>query len=290
MRPGSLARLVLEGRSLGSLRGRYHGVSPQAVGYRVRRTLQQFMSRPRPVACPSGDLVLVADGLWFRFRRQPWVLYLMAVKPVQHSRALFLDPVLLPGREEARRWTQAFATIPAAIQPRIRALVSDDLRGILGLVLTRGWIAQLCHFHLISQLQGSRGRRKRRLANRRQREAIYQLTRRALELPDGPALRTTLTRLRRLVRQPLAARRVRMVAREFLRRSEHFRAYRRYPELDLPTTTGTVEAMGHIVRQLMRRLRNVRTPQALSVWATALIRLHPEVTCNGKTLQPIPFV
>ena len=215
---------------------------------------------------------------------------MMGVKPVRHDRAVFLDPVLLPGREEVQRWAQAFASIPEAIRARIRALVSDDLRGIIGLALERGWIPQLCHFHLISQLQGSRGRRKRRLSNRREREAIYRLTRRALDLPEGPELRKVLKRLAHLVRQPLAARRVRMAAREFLRRREHFRAYRRYPELDLPTTTGAVEAMGHIVRALMHRLRNVRTPQALRLWATALIRLRPEVRCNGKSFQPNRFV
>jgi hypothetical protein len=102
---------------------------------------------------------------------------------------VFFDPVLLPGREEVQRWAQAFATVPEPFQGRIRALVSDALRGIIGLALDRGRIPQLCHFHLISQLQGSRGRRKRRLANRREREAIYRLTRRALDLPDGPALR-----------------------------------------------------------------------------------------------------
>jgi hypothetical protein len=106
----------------------------------------------------------------------------------------------------------------------------------------------------------------------------------------GTARRTGAARSAQAVRTPRAptARRppVRMAAREFLRRCEHFRAYRRYPELDLPTTTGAVEAMGHIVRELMHRLRNVRTPQALRLWTTALIRLRPEVRCNSKSFQP----
>jgi len=81
-----------------------------------------------------------------------------------------------------------------------------------------------------------------------------------------------------------------MVVREFLRRTDHFRAYRRHPELDLPTTTGTVEAMGRIVRDLMRQTRSIRSPHALQLWATALIRMHPSVTRNGKHFQPKKFL
>src|SRR3989442_7479502 len=32
--------------------------------------------------------------------RRPWVLYLMALKPCHQNRAVFLDPLLFPGREE----------------------------------------------------------------------------------------------------------------------------------------------------------------------------------------------
>ena len=59
---------------------------------------------------------------------------------------------------------------------------------------------------------------------------------------------------------------------EFLRRIDHFRAYRKYQQLDLPTTTGSVEAMNRRVRDLMRQTRNIKSPQALHLWATALIR------------------
>jgi hypothetical protein len=81
-----------------------------------------------------------------------------------------------------------------------------------------------------------------------------------------------------------------MAVREFLRRTEHFRAYRRHPELGLPSTTGTVEAMGRIVRDLMRQTRSISSPQALQLWATALIRMRPTVMCNGKHFQPKKFV
>jgi len=227
-------------------------------------------------------LVLILDGLYFRFRRKDWVLYLMALKPCHQNRAVFLDPVLQPGRENMRGWSHAFTTIPPAIYKRIRASVSDEVSGIVKLGTTQGWIVQLCHFHLISRLQNCRGRRNRRLHGRPLREALYQLTRQALELPDGRRLRSVLTQLNNRLRQAKRLRVIRMIVREFLRRIDHFRAYRKYPKLNLPTTTGSLEAMNRRVRDLMRQTRSISSPQALQLWATALIRTRPTVMCNGK--------
>ena len=44
-------------------------------------------------ACQQAFLVLLLDGLYFRFRGKDWVLYVMAVKPCRQNRAVFLDPV-----------------------------------------------------------------------------------------------------------------------------------------------------------------------------------------------------
>jgi hypothetical protein len=280
-RPGVLKAVLLDGRTLKTLAPRY-GLTHQALTRRFRRGLRYFVSRSRVLRLPRGPLVLVLDGLYFRFRAKDWVLYVMAVKPCHQNRAVFLDPVLLPGRENMQGWSQAFTTIPASIHRRIRASVSDEISGIIRLGTGQGWIVQLCHFHLISRLQNCRGQRNRRLQGRPLREALYQHVRQALELPDGPRLQTVLKKLRHLVRQATGLRVMRMIVREFLRRIDHFRAYRKYPELDLPTTTGSVEAMNRRVRDLMRQTRNIKSPQALHLWATALIRTRPMVMCYGK--------
>jgi hypothetical protein len=272
---------LLEGRTLKTLVPRY-GLTHQALSWRFRRTLRQFVSRSRRLRLPGGPLVLLLDGLYFRFRGKDWVLYLMAVKPCHQNRAVFLDPVLLPGRENMQGWSQAFTTIPASIHRRIRASVSDEISGIIKLGTSQGWIVQLCHFHLISRLQNCRGRRNRNLAGRPLREGLYQFTRKALDLPDGPRLETVLKKLRHLVRKAKRLRVIRMIVREFLRRIDHFRAYRKYPKLNLPTTTGSVEAMNRRVRDLMRQTRSISSPQALNLWATALIRTRPIVMCNGR--------
>jgi len=280
-RPGVLKAVLLDGRTLKTLAPRYR-VTRQGLGRRFRRTLRQFVLRSRRLCVPRGPLVLVLDGLYFRFGGKDWVLYVMAVKPLHQNRAVFLDPVLLPGRENMRGWSQAFTTIPAYIHRRIQASVSDEISGIIKLGTSQGWIVQLCHFHLISRLQNCRGRRNRRLAGRPLREKLYQLTRKALEIRAGPRLNTVLKELRRLVRRAKRLRVIRMIVREFLRRVDHFRAYQKYPKLNLPTTTGSVEAMNRRIRDLMRQTRSISSPQALHLWATALIRMRPFVMCNGK--------
>ena len=287
--PGLLQAVLVQGRSLKSLAPRT-GLTQQAMGHRWRQAMRRFVSRPRVLRLPREPLVLVLDGLYFRFRGKDWVLYVMAIKPCHQNRAVFLDPVLLPGRENMQGWSQAFKTIPASIHRRIRASVSDEVSGIIKLSTSQGWIVQLCHFHLISRLQNVRGRRNRNLAGRALREALYQLTRKALDLPDGSRLRTVLKRLNHHVGQAKRLRVIRMIVREFLRRRDHFRAYRKYPKLHLPTTTGSVEAMNRIIRDLMRQTRSVSSPQALLLWATALVRMRPTIMCNGKHFQQKKFV
>lgn len=281
-----MARVLFDGRILNADARRSARWTSQTLSARFRQALHQLATRPRVIDLADGEVVLLIDGLWFEFRGEPWVVYLVAVKPVAASQAVFLDPVVIAGRENVAQWAEIFARLPVALRSRVRAVISDNLRGITQLIASCGWVSQLCHFHFISQLQGSRGRQKHRLADRPQRERIYQLARCALELPEGPRLATTLQQLHAVLGPPLASRRLRMVVREFLRRVEAFRAYQRHPDLQLPTTTGAVEAMGRVIRAALYRARNVRTPHALQLWVTALVRLRPVITCNGRWHQP----
>jgi hypothetical protein len=260
------------------------------VSHRVRQTLITFVARPRPRRWPPGELVLIIDGLWFWFEGQPWVMYLMGLKACQQNHAVFLDPPLWPGRETKRQWCRALAQIPPEVRSRIRALIADDLRGVPGVARAHGWVLQLCHFHLLHHLHGLRGRRKRGVPDRDLRERLYHLIRHAIDVPEGLAARRARAQLERILGRWHGVGRYPMVARECLRRWDHFRAYRIHPALNLPATTGTVEAMGHRLRSLMHHLGNVRTPRALQLWAVTLIRLRPSVTCNGRIHQPNSFV
>jgi hypothetical protein len=76
-----------------------------------------------------------------------------------------------------------------------------------------------------------------------------------------------------------------MIVRKFLRDLTFYRSYRQPPELGLPRTTNTVESMGRLIREMLRRSRAGSNPASLSLWVTALIRLRPTLICNGYPIN-----
>ncbi len=274
-----LEQVLVEGRSLASIAQQRHQSVP-VVRYRFRSALRSLIARPRVVTLAPGPVILLADALWFRFGDQRWTLYLTALRPARHCVATFLNPILLPGKENLSGWRQAIGAIPADQLERIRAIVSDGFAGVKGIAHSHGWVLQRCHFHLIASVQARRGTR-RSLPGAAVREEAYQLVRKILRLQDTSQLDTFIPRLKTLAASPTCPRRLRMILREFLRELPAFLAYRRHPKLKLPTTTNAVESMGSIIRVTTRGLS---TPGALSRWATALLHLRPEITCNGANL------
>jgi hypothetical protein len=278
----------LEKYTLGHLAKRRSGVGLVNFRYRFRQTLRRFVTRPSTQRLPSGLLVLLADGLFFYFQGKPWVLYLMALKPCAGKTATFLDPILLPARESSVRWIQVLQeAIPQKIRPRIRALVIDNLNGMKKLSKREGWVLQLCHFHLIQKFQVQHRRQRRVLRGGAMREEIYQLIRQALEAPSGPLLNNSIIRLTQLSKNSCITYRIQAMVREFLRSIDCYRAYRTHPELNLPSTTNTIESMNSIIRDLLRRNRSASSPRSLLRWATAMVRLRKKLVCNGKHHQQI---
>ena len=283
--PTILRRVFEDGFTLRQLAALRAGVALPTYRYRFRKALQRFVARPSPQPLPPGPLVLLADGLWFQFKGQPWVLYLTALKPCQGDYAVFLDPVLLAGAERAARWDQALAHIPRAANERIRAIVVDNLPGMRRLARQQGWVLQLCHFHLLLKLYGKRGSRPHALRGGPVREELHQCIRQALDLPDGTPLHTTLQRLQRLALTDCGTARIQMTVRALLRDLEFYRSYRQYPQLGLPQTTNTVESMGRLLREMFRRNRAGSNPDSTLRWATAFIRIRPTVACNSYPIN-----
>lgn len=109
---------------------KYLHVSCNAIAARYANAMRAVAQKPYAVsALLQGPYALVGDGLYFKFKRREWVMYLMAVKSAGSKKAYFLDPVLLEGRECYERWVQAIATTPLNIKKRICAFVSDGFRG-----------------------------------------------------------------------------------------------------------------------------------------------------------------
>jgi len=282
-----LNQVFLEKYTLRLLVKRRPGIGLANFRHRFRQTLNSFITRPSPQKLPPGPLILLADGLFFLFQRKPWVLYLIALKSCSGKTAMFLDPVLLPDRESALKWRQAFGNIPPKIRTRIRALVVDNLNGMKKIAKHHGWVLQLCHFHLILKFQVQHRRQRRALKGGPLREDIYRLMRQILEVPDGPLLTALIAQLTQLAQNPRMTYRIQAVIREFLRSINYYRTYLTYPKLNLPSTTNTIESMGCIIRDLLRRNRSASSPQSLLRWATALIRLRKKLNCNGKIINRI---
>jgi hypothetical protein len=285
MPEATLHRVVVRGVTLEQLAARRGGVALPAYRYRFRQALERFVARPRALRLPRGPLVLLVDGLWFQFDGRPWVLYLSAVRACQGHTAVFLDPLLFPGKEGVRHWEHVLAAIPPDAARRIQALVGDNLPGLRRLARRHGWVLQLCHFHLLLKLQVHRRGVHYRLRGGPIRLAIYQAIRHALELPEGPRLRRTLRRLERLAAADCGTSRIQMAVRECLRGLAFYRAYRLHPHLGLPCTTNALESMGRLLREMFRRSRAGSTPRAVHLWATAFIRLRPTITCTGYALN-----
>jgi len=279
--PLALHRVLVQGFTLGQLWSQRRALGLPAYRYRFRQALRRFLGRSSPQKIPRGPLVLLADGLWFQFEERPWVLYLTALKPCGGNYAVFLDPLLFPGKEGASGWQQAVAAIPPRALPRIRALVTDNLPGMRALAQHHRWVLQLCHFHLLLKLQVRRRGVRYALRGGPVREEIYECIRAALALPEGPRLQETLKHLRRLSQADCGTLRIQIAIRQFLHQLRFYRSYLAHPELGLPRTTNTVESMGRLVREMFRSSRSGSNPVSVLRWATALIRMRPRITCNG---------
>ena len=283
--PALLYRVFVQGCTLSQLFSNRTAVALPAYRYRFRQALARWVARPTPQPVPRGPLTLLIDGLWFEFDGTPWVLYLVALKSCRGHQAIFLDPLLLPGREGASRWQQAVDAIPVHARQRICAVVADNLPGIEKIASHQGWVLQLCHFHLLLKLQAPRRRVRYALRGGAVREEIYQSIRNALLLLEGKHLSKTLGRLKRLSQGDCGTVRIKTVLCQFLVDLPFYRSYLAHPDLGLPLTTNAVESMCRLIREMLRSSRAGSNPKSLLLWATAFIRLRPTITCNGYLIN-----
>ena len=281
--PRLIRRVLIQKRSLTEIAQR-RKITRQALGHRFLKALTTAAAKRKPTQPASGELILLVDGLWFKFKRRPWVLYLMALRPIEEDTATFIAPLLLEGSERMQGWQAALATIPTARRVQIRALVGDKFPGCATIARQNGWVLQLCHFHLVAQLAARLGRRRPSLQARIIRQETYRLVRAGLETADWPKLKEILGSLKTLIAERVTPISYKRVVRGFIRRYTDYHAYLTYPQLRLPKTNNTSEAMGRRVRDLLSRTRSLSSPKSLSIWAAEQIRLHPRIACKSASL------
>ena len=278
-----LHRILLDKHTIVQEQRRLH-FSRNAIAERYANAMRATASKPYPTgSLPRGQYALIGDGLYFKFKRKEWVMYLMAVKPVRSRKAYFLNPVLLEGRECYERWVQAIATIPPVVKKRTRAFVSDGFRGSQLLSEQNGWLHQRCHFHLLANLVRGKGKRRYRIRSSGLRDKILEATRMILSSQDTRGLWRARKTIRSMIGRQTCPSYIRKQALEFLERERDFRMYLKYPKLNLPTTTNAIESTGRMMRLATR---TARTPKSLLLRATAFLRLKKFVVCNGHIHQP----
>ncbi len=87
-----LRKVLVEKQSLFSAKLNRVSLTEAARSVRLRRSMEQFLNNTTPNRAPSGKLILLIDALWFRFKKERWAMYLMALRSVSGDRATFLDP------------------------------------------------------------------------------------------------------------------------------------------------------------------------------------------------------
>lgn len=254
----------------------HSSLSVDAVYKRFANNLNAVTKEKRVIRIKGQKLILLLDAEWQYFKGRLWTLYIFSVKPVGAQTVTVLDPVLKPGKEDATGWREAIDQLPLGVRKRVIAMISDGVRGIENIAEDNGWVLQRCHFHLLSLLQKMRGKRAS-TPGRTIREEIYNSVKLALVDDSRGRLNRLRKRLAHLANNEQCPKRMRMIVREFLRRLPEFRNYLIYPELQLPTTTNTMESVNSLAR---RTAVTISTPNSWLKWTTACIRFKSKFTCK----------
>jgi len=176
--------------------------------------------------------------------------------------------------------------IPWSLRSNIRAMVCDDMPGLVQLGQSHGWQVQQCQFHLLKQLYRYRGRRLLKPEIRRKREAIFQMVRATLKHPDSEWVSQRAQLLWASALAPDIPIHLRYILHRFTKRLDYFRAWQRHPELQLPATTSSIESKIETLRAFLHKARYMRSPKSLLSWATAFLRLHPTIRCTAAHQEP----
>ncbi len=251
-------------------------LSVDAIYKRLRINMLDAVQKKRVIRIKGNRLILLIDAEWHYFQGVLWTMYFISAKSTDSQTVTVFDPVLKQGKENSFVWNQIISELPTGIKKRAVALVSDGLRGIETIAESNNWIIQRCHFHLLSALQKRRGKRAS-TPGRLVREEIYNSVILALNETSNRRLNTLCKRLAELAKDELCPKAMRMIVRDFLRRSHEFRSYLDYPDLNLPTTTNVMESINSVIR---KKTAIINSPQAWLLWSTVAIRLKSKFTCK----------
>lgn len=226
-------------------------------------------------------LIAVADAVRIHAEKRIHTLYLILVRPASASRAWIAPPYVQEGKETWWGWQQAFDALPERTRAGIVALVSDGHKGLVSAAHRHEWLVQHCHFHLIAKLQGRRSRwasSRHRLAG----EYLYALVHEILTHPDEEVAYRLRDELE-AHRIALGSGQIQSYLSAFLREMPEYRTYLNYPDLHIPRTSNSAEALVAMIRRLLSRAHGFRTRASLMRWVTAFLKVQQTIACNGSS-------
>lgn len=271
-----IEKVLVEKRSLLSSGITKKRLSKSSLSAKLTKAMQNRLKHSKTTLPNTDNCILIIDAVWFQFNKTRWTLYLGAVRSVDSNKADILEPELICGRECYLGWKSFIDDMPEEVKRPIKAVVADGFRGVDRIARSHKWIVQRCHFHLISQMQVNRGRWKK-MPDTPIREEIYQTVVKLLYAKESKLILEE--HLKHLIHKPDCPYRLKMIATEFLRQLNQFRAYLLHPKLNLPATTNSIESLNRIIRT---RCKHLCTPESLLLRVKTLLRIRKSVTCNPK--------
>jgi hypothetical protein len=254
----------------------HSSLSAGAIYKRFTKNLNAAIRQERIVRIRGSKLILIIDAEWQYFKGELWTMYFLSAKSTNSQTVTIFDPAIRRGRENSTTWNEIINQLPPDIKKRVIALVSDGIRGIETISSTNGWITQRCHFHILSMLQGMRGKRAL-TPGRLIRDKIYCSVKLALTTRSKRKLNALCRRLAILAKDAGCPTRMRFTVRGFLKQLAGFRSYLEYPEFNLPTTINVMESINSFARE---KTKTLNSPKSWHRWAIACIRFKSKFTCK----------
>lgn len=267
------------------------GITVPALRKRIRKNLNLLLETEQWTEPPKNkDLVVVIDALlqqiFFGKSKRYYTVYLVLLRALDDDKAIILKPVIFPRYENKTDWEQALNNIPKSARNRILALIGDGKPCFLTIARDNGWLLQRCHFHLLAELRRYASK-KRKSKNRELISKIDKEVRIIITTADKNKLQESLKKILLFTNNPDVPQRIKTrFLKGLLRNYEYYRTYLNYPELNLPITTNSCEALNSIIGNFLMRIRGINSPNAFRKLIQALMLLRKKVACKGSNHQP----
>lgn len=263
-----------------SIAAGYRGQSLDQLQRALKRSREHFVANTSwPAIDTTIPLIAIADAAILHIEKRVYTYYLILVRPRDGNRATITRPYFQEGRESWEGWQEAFAVLSPDIRHAICALVCDGHRGLHSVAVRNNWHIQLCIFHILAKIQG---RRSRWTHSRHRKEGVrlHQLLMSVLTSTSQYAVSYALIELKKL-RIHTHSPQLKTYLSGFLKSYLLYRTYLIYPELHLPRTSNSAEALIGMIRTFLGRAHGFRTQHSSRQWVEALLKSKQTIACNG---------